>query len=325
MTILVTGGAGYIGSHMVYALMDAGDRVIVLDNLATGFERAVPKAARLVVGDVGDQALLEKIFSEDQVEAVAHFAASTVVPESVADPLKYYRNNTANSRSLIESAVKYGVRNFIFSSTCAIYGDSSTAVVREDTPPAPMSPYASSKLMAETILRDTSAVYDLRHIILRYFNVAGADPLGRTGQSTRNATHLIKAAVEAAVGKRATMEIYGTNYDTADGTAVRDYIHVSDLVAAHLSALEYLRAGGPSMTFNCGYERGYSVLEVIDTVKRVSRIDFEVRRSGRRAGDPAAIVADTELIRSTLGWKPQYDDLDTIVRHALAWEKNSLR
>jgi len=310
---------------MVYALVDACERVVVLDNLSTGFKWAVPNGVSFVVGDVGDQLLLEKICSENDVETIVHFAASTVVSESVAIPLEYYRNNTANSRSLIESAIKFGVRNFIFSSTCAIYGNSPTVAVREDTPPAPMSPYASSKLMTEMILRDASAACDLNHIILRYFNVAGADPQGRTGQSTRNATHLIKTAVEMAVGRRAKMEIFGTDYNTADGTAVRDYIHVSDLVSAHLSALQYLRNNGTSITLNCGYARGHSVLEVIDAVKRVSGVDFEVERSARRPGDLAAIVADAGLLRSVLDWKPQYDDLDTIVRHALAWERRLLQ
>lgn len=322
--ILVTGGAGYIGSHMVYALNDAGEDVIVFDNLSTGFERALPKDVPLLIGEVGDQQLLEKVIGQHDIDTIMHFAASTVVSDSVKRPLEYYRNNTVNSRSLIECAIKGGVRNFIFSSTCAIYGNTPTVVVCEDTPPAPMSPYASSKLMTEMMLRDASAVSGLKHMILRYFNVAGADPLGRTGQSTANATHLIKTATETAVGKRRKMEIFGTDYETADGTAVRDYIHVSDLVAAHFDALRHLRKGGHSMTLNCGYAHGHSVLDVIATVKRVSGIDFEVTRSGRRAGDVAAIVADAALIRSLLNWQPRFDDLDTIVRHALAWEKASL-
>jgi UDP-glucose 4-epimerase len=323
MTILVTGGAGYIGSHMVHALVDAGEQVIVIDNLSTGFEWALPKGVPLVIGNVGDQSLLQPLFSEHEVETIIHFAASTVVSESVAKPLEYYRNNTVNSRSLIELAINGRVRNFIFSSTCAVYGSSPSVIVREDCQPAPMSPYASSKLMSEIMLRDASAVSGLKHIILRYFNVAGADPLGRTGQSTKNATTLIKAAVEAAVGRRPKMEIYGTDYNTADGTAVRDYIHVSDLVAAHFDALRYLRGGGSSMTLNCGYARGHSVLDVIETVKRISGVDFAVTLRGRRAGDLPAIVADAGLIRSVLGWRPQFDDLDTIVRHALAWERRS--
>jgi UDP-glucose 4-epimerase len=323
MTTLVTGGAGYIGSHMVHALVDAGEQVIVIDNISTGFEWAVPKGVPLVRGNVGDGALLQSLLAEYEVETIIHFAASTVVSDSVSTPLKYYLNNTVNSRSLIESAINCGVRNFIFSSTCAIYGSGPRVVAREDSQPAPMSPYASSKLMSEIMLRDASAVSGLKHIILRYFNVAGADPLGRTGQSTKNATHLIKAAVQTAVGKRPKIEVYGTDYDTADGTAVRDYIHVSDLVAAHLEALRYLRTGGHSTTLNCGYARGHSVLDVIDTVKRVSGVDFAVTFSERRAGDLPAIVADAGLIRSVLGWRPQFDDLDTIVRHALAWERIS--
>lgn len=325
MTILITGGAGYIGSHMVHALADAGERVVVLDNLSTGFEWAVPKGVPLIVGDAGDWTLLNSLISKEAIDTIIHFAASTIVPESVRIPLHYYRNNTENSRSLIESAVKSGVRNFIFSSTCAIYGNSPSSVVREDDPPSPMSPYAASKLMTEVMLRDSSAVSDLKHVILRYFNVAGADPLGRTGQSTNNATHLIKVAVETAIGKRPRMEIYGTDYDTADGTAVRDYIHVTDLAAAHLDALRYLRGGASSVTLNCGYARGHSVLDVIGAVKRASGVDFKASFSARRAGDPAAIVADASLIRSVLGWKPKFDDLDTIVRHALAWERISPR
>ena len=320
MTILVSGGAGYIGSHMVYALVDAGEDVLVVDDLSTGFDWAVPKGVQLVVGNIGDQSLLQSILSQHQVESIIHYAASTVVPDSLRIPLEYYRNNTVNSRSLIESAINARVRYFIFSSTCAVYGDSPSVVVREESPPSPMSPYASSKLMTEIILRDASAVSDLKYIILRYFNVAGADPLGRTGQSTKNATHLIKVGVEAAVGKRSGIEVYGTDYNTADGTAVRDYIHVTDLVAAHLDALRYLRDGGASMILNCGYARGHSVLDVIKTVKRVSGVDFAVKLSGRRAGDLAAIVADAGRIRSVLGWKPKFDDLETIVRHALAWE-----
>jgi UDP-glucose 4-epimerase len=321
--ILVTGGAGYIGSHMVYALRDAEEDVVVLDNLSTGFEWAVPKTVPFILGDVGDQVLVGDILSRYEVDTVVHFAASTIVSESVKYPLEYYRNNTVNSRSLIDSALKAGVRHFIFSSTCAIYGNSSTVVVQEDTPPSPLSPYASSKLMTEMMLRDASVASGLKQIILRYFNVAGADPLGRIGQSTRNATHLIKVATEVAVGKRQNIEIYGTDYGTLDGTAVRDYIHVSDLVAAHVDSLRYLRNGGQSMTLNCGYSQGHSVLEVIEAVKRISGIDFEVTHSERRAGDLAAIVADNRLIRSALNWRPRFDDLETIVRHALAWEQRA--
>jgi UDP-glucose 4-epimerase len=321
MTILVTGGAGYIGSHMVHALADAGERVVVLDNLATGFDWALPSAATLVVGDTGDQALVTQLLARHGVDAVIHFAASVVVPDSVADPLGYYRNNTANSRSLIESAVKGGVRRFIFSSTAAVYGNPDKVPVGEDDPTRPMSPYGSSKLMTEIMLRDAGAAHGLSHVILRYFNVAGADPTLRTGQSTRNATHLIKVAVETALGLRAKMQVFGTDYPTPDGTCVRDYIHVCDLVRAHSDALAYLRKGGASTTLNCGYGRGFSVREVIDTVKSVSGVDFRVETAARRAGDPAQIVARSDRIRALLGWRPQFDDLATIARHALEWER----
>ena len=321
MTVLVTGGAGYIGSHMVYALVAAGERAVVLDNLSTGFDWAVAGSVPLVVGETGDQNLVAKIIKEHGVEAIIHFAASIVVPDSVADPLGYYRNNTVNSRALIECAVKDGVKHFIFSSTAAVYGNPARAPVTEDDALMPMSPYGSSKLMTEIMLRDAGVAHGLKHVILRYFNVAGADPEGRTGQSTRGATHLIKVAVETALSKRPKMDIFGTDYPTPDGTCVRDYIHVNDLTAAHLDALRYLRAGGDSITANCGYGRGYSVREVIDTVKKVSGTDFRVDVSPRRPGDPAQIVASSDRARATLGWKPQYDDLSAIVGHALAWER----
>jgi UDP-glucose 4-epimerase len=321
MTVLVTGGAGYIGSHMVHALVDAGERVVVLDNLTTGFDWALPEAAPLVIGETGDQMLVAALIAEHKVDAIIHFAASIVVPDSVADPLAYYRNNTVNSRALIECAVKGGVRHFIFSSTAAVYGNPQRMPVREDDPTVPMSPYGSSKLMTEIMLRDAGAAHGLRHVILRYFNVAGADPLGRTGQSTKGATHLIKVAVETALGMRAKMDVFGTDYPTPDGTCIRDYIHVSDLVRAHADALKYLRAGGASATFNCGYGRGFSVREVIETVKRVSGADFKVELADRRPGDPAQIVAASDRVRSTLQWQPHFDDLDTIVTHALAWER----
>jgi len=321
MTILVTGGAGYIGSHMVHALADAGERVVVLDNLSTGFDWAVPDAATLVVGDTGDAALVTQLLARHGVDAVIHFAASIVVPDSAADPLGYYRNNTANSRSLIECAVKGGVRRFIFSSTAAVYGNPEKVPVGEDDPARPMSPYGSSKLMTEIMLRDAGAAHGLSHVILRYFNVAGADPMLRTGQSTRNATHLIKVAVETALGLRAKLQVFGTDYPTPDGTCVRDYIHVCDLVRAHSDALAYLRKGGGSTTLNCGYGRGFSVREVIDTVKRVSGVDIRVETTARRAGDPAQIVANSDRIRALLGWRPQFDDLATIARHALEWER----
>ena len=320
MTVLVTGGAGYIGSHMVHALVDAGERVVVLDNLTTGFDWAVAPGASLVIGETGDQSCVAALIAEHHIDAVIHFAASTVVPDSLRDPLGYYHNNTVNSRALIETAVKQGVRHFIFSSTAAVYGNPKRLPVREDDATAPMSPYGSSKLMTEIMLRDAGSAYGLRHVILRYFNVAGADPLGRTGQSTRRATHLIKVAVEAALGLRPKLEVFGADYPTPDGTCIRDYIHVCDLVRAHSDALAYLRGGGESTTLNCGYGRGFSVREVIDTVKQVSGVDFKVEFAGRRAGDPANIVAASDLVRSTLKWQPRFHDLQTIVTHALAWE-----
>jgi len=321
MTVLVTGGAGYIGSHMVHALVDAGERVVVVDNLSTGFRWAIPAGVPLVVGDTGDAAAMNSLLTQHGVDAIIHFAAWIVVPDSVKDPLGYYRNNTANSRALIEAAVSAGVRNFIFSSTAAVYGNPATAPVAEDAPMAPMSPYGSSKLMTEIMLRDAGAAHGLNHVILRYFNVAGADPALRTGQSTPNATHLIKVSVETALGLRPKLQVYGTDYPTHDGTCIRDYIHVSDLVRAHSDALNYLRAGGDSVTLNCGYGRGFSVLEVIDTVKKAAGVDFTVEYAPRRPGDPAQIVAACERARSLLGWQPQLDDLTTIVTHALAWER----
>jgi UDP-glucose 4-epimerase len=320
MTILVTGGAGYIGSHMVLALAGAGERAVVLDNLSTGFGWAVAEGVPLVVGETGDQALVEQIIAAHKVEAIIHFAASIVVPDSVADPLGYYRNNTANSRTLIESAVKGGVRRFVFSSTAAVYGNPATNPIGEDDPTCPMSPYGSSKLMTEIMLRDAGVAHGLDYVILRYFNVAGADPQARTGQSTRGATHLIKVAIETALAKRAKIDVFGTDYPTPDGTCIRDYIHVTDLVRAHSDALAYLRGGGRPVTLNCGYGHGFSVLEVIDTVKRASGVDFRVDFAARRPGDPAQIVAKSDRVRHMLGWLPQFDDLATIVAHALAWE-----
>ena len=321
MSVLVTGGAGYIGSHMVWQLLDGGESVVVLDNLRSGFDWAVAPEATLVNGDCGDGGLVGRLIAEHRVDAIIHFAGSIVVPESVADPLGYYLNNTANSRALIEAAVKGGVRHFIFSSTAAVYGTPDVSPVGEDAPPRPMSPYGRSKLMTEMMLADTAAAHDFVYTALRYFNVAGADPKGRTGQSTQGATHLIKVASEVALGKRSEMTVYGTDYPTPDGTCIRDYIHVTDLVAAHADALRYLRAGGPSLVANCGYGRGYSVIEVVETVKRVSGKDFPVVFGPRRAGDPTSIVASPALIMSRLGWRPHLDDLDLIVRSALAWEE----
>src|SRR5947208_609628 len=325
MTVLVTGGAGYIGSHMVHTLVNAGERVVVLDNLTTGFDWAVAKGAPLVIGDAGDQPRVAALIVEHRVDAVIHFAASIVVPDSVRDPLSYYRNNTVNSRALIETAVEGGVRHFIFSSTAAVYGNPERIPVGEDDRTVPTSPYGSSKLMTEIMLRDAGLAHGLRHVILRYFNVAGADPRGRIGQSTKGATHLIKVAVEAALGLRPKVDVFGIDYPTPDGTCIRDYIHVSDLVAAHSDALAYLRGGGAPTTLNCGYGRGFSVLEVIDTVKRVSGVDFKVERAGRRPGDPAQIVAECARARALLNWQPQFNDLETIVAHALAWERTLAR
>ena len=324
MTVLVTGGAGYIGSHMVHSLRDAGERVVVLDNLSSGFRRVLPDDVPLLVGDAGDASLVSSILAKHDVRSIIHFAASVVVGDSVVDPLGYYRNNTANFLSLMEAAVKGRVKHFIFSSTAAVYGTPRTLPVAEDSPLLPESPYGASKLMSEMMLRDVCRAYGMSHAILRYFNVAGADPQGRTGQSTPNSTHLIKIAVQAALGLRQSMEIFGTDYPTPDGTCLRDYIHVSDLVAAHLAALARLRAGSESRTFNCGYGHGYSVLEVIETVKRFTGVDFPVTFSARRPGDPSAIVADSARIVGELGWRPAFDDLTTIVGHALAWEKQLL-
>jgi UDP-glucose 4-epimerase len=321
MTVLVTGGAGYIGSHMTHALLEAGESVVVLDNLSTGFKWAIPSDVLFVSGETGDEALVTRLISEHDVSAVIHFAASIVVPDSVSDPLGYYRNNTVNSRALIECAVRGGVRQFIFSSTAAVYGNPAKVPIGEDDAVVPMSPYGSSKLMTEIMLRDAGIAHGLDYVILRYFNVAGADPKLRTGQSTKGATHLIKVAVETAVGKRAKMDVFGTDYPTPDGTCIRDYIHVADLVRAHSDALAYLRAGGKSVTLNCGYGHGFSVIDVIDAVKRVSGVDFRVDRAGRRPGDPAQIVAQSDRAKELLGWRPQLDDLATIVTHALAWER----
>jgi UDP-glucose 4-epimerase len=322
MAVLVTGGAGYIGSHMVLALIDAGhDEVVVLDDLSTGFDWALPPEVTLVRGDVADQALVAETIRRHGIDALAHFAAKIVVPDSVADPLGYYLANTVKSRALIEAAIGAGVRHVIFSSTAAIYGEPAVVPVPEDLPPNPINPYGRSKLMTEWMLEDAARAHGISYVALRYFNVAGADPRGRSGQSTPNATHLIKVATQAALGRRERLEVFGTDYPTPDGSCLRDYIQVSDLAAAHLVALNHLRAGGESLTLNCGYGRGYSVLEVIDVVKSVSGVDFPVTLSPRRAGDPSRIIAGADRIRAELGWVPQHDDLRGIVTQALAWEE----
>lgn len=320
--VLVTGGAGYIGSHAVLALRDAGWPVAVIDNLVTGFRFAVPDDVPFYEGDIADPVLVARIVAEQGIRAIMHFAGSVVVPESVADPLKYYDNNTAKTRSLIGSAVAAGVPHFIFSSTAATYGTPEVERVTEQTPQAPINPYGWSKLMSERMLADVSAAHPLNHCALRYFNVAGADPHGRTGQSTAGATHLIKVAVEAALGKRDHVAVFGTDFDTPDGTGVRDYIHVSDLAAAHVLALEALiEQPERSLTMNCGYGRGFSVMEVLDAVDRVTNRTIERRLEPRRAGDPGQLISDPSLIRATLPWQPRHDDLDTIVMHALQWER----
>ena len=321
MTVLVTGGCGYIGGHMVHQLVDAGEQVVVLDNLSTGFRSALPDGVPLHVGDVGDSQLVATLIGTHSVKSIIHFAASIVVPDSVRRPLDYYRNNTVNMCALLEACVNCGIGHFIFSSTAAVYGNPDAMPVSEQAPTVPMSPYGSSKLMSETMLRDVAAAHGLRFAILRYFNVAGADPQQRTGQMTAGATHLVKVAIETALGQRPKLDVFGTNYPTPDGTCIRDYIHVSDLACAHSMSLSHLRRGGRSVTFNCGYGHGYSVLEVIEAVKRVSGRNFAVSHADRRAGDPAAIVADSAKIQSALGWSPRFDNLNTIVAHALAFER----
>ena len=321
-TVLVTGGAGYIGSHAVLALRDGGWPVAVVDNLTTGFRFAIPDDVAFFHGDIEDGDLLARIMAERKIGAIMHFAGSIVVPESVEDPLKYYHNNTAKSRALIDAAVKAKVKHFIFSSTAATYGVPEISPVSEDAAKRPINPYGWSKLMTEQMLADTAAAHDLNYGALRYFNVAGADPQARSGQSTAGATHLIKVAVEAALGKRDSVAVFGTDYDTPDGTGVRDYIHVSDLAAAHVLALEALIAQPDrSMTMNCGYGRGFSVLEVLDAVDRVTDMKITRVMQPRRAGDPGSLVSDPSRIRETLPWKPQHADLDMIVTHALAWER----
>ncbi len=320
MSVLVTGGAGFIGSHMVWQLIDRGERVVVLDDLSTGFDWAIAPNAELVIGDVGDRVLLDRLMKSRKIETVMHFAGSIVVPDSVADPLGYYLNNTVKSRELIAAAVTNGVERFVFSSTSAVYGAPAIVPVSEEAPLDPMSPYGASKAMTERMLADAAFAYPFRYVALRYFNVAGADPEGRTGQSTRGATHILKVAIEAATGQRDHVAVFGTDYDTPDGTGIRDYIHVSDLVSAHGAALDHLGAGGESLVLNCGYGRGYSVLELLDAVQRVSGVTLDIRARARRAGDVPVMVAAADEIRQKLGWQPRYDDLDTIVAHALAWE-----
>ncbi len=320
-TVLVTGGAGYIGSHAVLALRDAGVGVVVLDDLSTGVREAVPEGVPLRVGTVGDAALVDEVLTGHKVTAVMHFAGSIVVPESVENPLKYYRNNTLNSQVLIERCVHHGVGRFIFSSTAAVYGLPERLPVAEDAPTAPINPYGASKLMTESILRDCAAAYPLRYVALRYFNVAGADPEGRSGQSTPMATHLIKVACQAVLGRRGALSIFGEDYPTRDGTGVRDYIHVSDLAEAHVLALDHLARGGESLVLNCGYGHGYSVREVVEAVGAEAGRPVPVETAPRRAGDPPALVAAADRIRQVFGWQPRHDDLATIVATALAWER----
>jgi UDP-glucose 4-epimerase len=323
-TVLVTGGAGYIGSHTVLQLVARGERVVVLDDLSTGFRQAV-RDVPLVVGNVGDRRLVDSLLAEHRVDTIVHFAAHTIVPESVSNPLKYYGNNTCSTRSLLEAASQAGVKNFVFSSTAAVYGIPAAGLASEESPTAPINPYGTSKLMSEWMLRDLCSATQMRHVALRYFNVAGSDPQGRIGQSTRAATLLVKAAVEAAVGKRPYLSIFGTDYPTPDGTGVRDYIHVEDLATAHLNSLDYLRAGGKSLVANVGYGHGYSVREVLSSVEKIAGIKLDVREEPRRAGDPPSLVARCEKVRELLKWQPKLDDIDTIVRTSLEWEKRLQR
>jgi UDP-glucose 4-epimerase len=321
MTVLVTGGAGYIGSHTVLALAEAGEDVVVIDDLSTGFSAYLPEGVPLFIGDAGDENLLEGVIAQHNIESIIHFAGSVVVPESMRDPLGYYRNNFMTARNLLNVAVKRGINRFIFSSTAAVYGNPDLVPVPEHAPTRPLSPYGSSKLMTEIMLHDVAAAYGMQYVVLRYFNVAGADPQARIGLATVGATHLLKIAVEAATGQRAKIDVFGTDYPTQDGSCIRDFIHVTDLSQAHRSALAYLRNGGASTTLNCGYGRGYSVLETIEAVRRVAMRNFAVQYAPRRPGDIMTMVADTGRIRSTLDWTPQYDDLETIATHALAWEE----
>ena len=322
--ILVTGGAGYIGSHALLQLQSRGERVVVIDNLYTGFRQAV-RAVPLIVGDIGDRALVAKVLREHEVDTVMHFAANTIVPESVRDPLKYYGNNTAATRNLLETCMENGVRQLVFSSTAAVYGIPAGGIAKEDMPLTPINPYGTSKLMSEWILRDLAAVSDFRYVSLRYFNVAGSDPQERIGQSTRKATLLIKVACEAIVGKRSHVSIFGTDYDTPDGTGVRDYIHIEDLARAHVDALDYLRRGGSPTVLNVGYSHGYSVREVLDGVQRIAGQKLTIKEEPRRDGDPPVLVAEAQRIRSQIGWVPRLDDLDAIIDSSLRWERKLQR
>ena len=322
--VLVTGGAGYIGSHMVLALLDAGHSPLILDDFSTGHEQLVPAGVPVIRGNVGDIEVTNRLFGDHKIDAVAHFAASIVVPESVADPLKYYLNNTVSTARLIKACVNAGVGRFIFSSTAAVYGNQDESLIGEEAGCWPENPYGTSKLMSEQILGDASKAHDLSYVALRYFNVAGADPAGRAGQLSKPATHLIKVALEVATGQRDVMQVFGTDYPTDDGSCIRDYIHVTDLIAAHMAALEHLLGGGGSLTLNCGYGKGSSVHQVLESVARLSGTNLNVEMAARRAGDAAALVADSTRLRNRLGWQPQLDDLDGIVRSALAWERNQL-
>ena len=317
--VLVTGGAGYIGSHVTRLLAERGEKVVVIDNLSTGFKEAVI-GAELVEGNIGDAGLVQSVIEDHGIQSVLHFAAHIVVPESVTNPLKYYGNNTANTRQLLEVCQTTGIEHFIFSSTAAVYGSPSGGVASEHSPLAPINPYGWSKLMSEQMLKDLAAATSLRHVTLRYFNVAGAQPDGLLGQSTPQATHLIKVAAEHVVGKRDGLAIFGTDYETSDGTCVRDYIHVEDLALAHLAGLDYLRQGKPSTTLNCGYGRGFSVREVLDVVAKIADQPLNIELTGRRAGDPAVLISKADAIRDALDWKPRFNDIETIVSSALAWE-----
>lgn len=321
MPVLVTGGAGYIGSHMSYTLLERGLEIVVVDNLSTGLRKLVPCEAIYIEGNAGDIRLIRELINRHSIDAVIHFAGSVVVPESVANPLAYYENNSSVSRNLIQACVKEGVKDFVFSSTCAVYGMPAKNPVKEDTPVNPLSPYGRSKLVTEWVLRDASNAHPFRYVALRYFNVAGADPKGRTGQSTPDASHLIRRACLAALGKIERVDIFGTDYPTRDGSGVRDYIHVTDLVSAHLSALEYLRSGGESVTLNCGYGLGFSVREVIAAVSRIAGRPVPARPAARRPGDPPEVIADPSRLKRLFNWIPKYENLDDIVASAYRWEQ----